>query len=86
MPYLSVVDSRQSRTNVTLGLSEHTVHTACSEGQMSVLCKYATLVSCQSSETLISWNDGIPIENLGYPDSADPRNVKKVVKMSENPC
>ena len=53
---------------------------------MSVLCKYGTLVSCQSSETLISWNDGIPIENLGYPDSADPRNVKKVVKMTENPC
>jgi len=55
---------------------------------MSVLCKYGTLVSCQcqSSETLISWNDGIPIENLGYPDSAGPRNVKKVVKMTENPC
>ena len=52
---------------------------------MSFLCKYATLVSCQSSETLISWNDGIPIENLGYPDSADPRNEKKVVKMTENP-
>ena len=55
---------------------------------MSVLCKYGTLVSCQcqSSDTLISWNDGIPIVNLGYPVSAGPRNVKKVVKMSENPC
>ena len=26
------------------------------------------------------------IVNLGYPDSAGPRNVKKVVNMSENPC
>ena len=26
------------------------------------------------------------IANLGYPDSAGPRNVKKVVYMSENPC
>ena len=82
---MSVMFSRQSRTHITLGLSEHTAHTACSEGQMSFLCKYGTLVSCQSSETLISWNDGIPIENLGYPDSADPRNEKKVVKMTENP-
>ena len=45
-------------------------------------------MSCQSqiSDTLISWNDGVMIVNLGYPASAGPRNVKKVVYMSENPC
>ena len=46
---------------------------------MLVLCQYATVVSRQSqiSDTLISWNVGIMIVNLGYPDSAGLRNVQK---------